>query len=71
VSLEQSIHPSVPWPGIGHPEAMKMSCRRHYFHISAYEVNVLNFTLTSVPGSCTLPSYLAMRWTCGDGIMVV
>jgi hypothetical protein len=20
------IHPSVPWPGTGHPEAMKMSC---------------------------------------------
>src|SRR5215204_1570632 len=28
------IHPSVPWPLPGHPEAMKMSCRRDYFHTS-------------------------------------
>jgi hypothetical protein len=26
------IHPSVSWPGKGHPEAMKMSYRRGYFH---------------------------------------
>ncbi len=23
---------SVPWPGEGHPDAMKMSCRQGYFH---------------------------------------
>jgi hypothetical protein len=30
----RSIHPSDPWPLPGHPEAMKMSCRQGYFHIS-------------------------------------
>jgi hypothetical protein len=29
------IHPSVPWPLPGHPEAMKMSCYHGYFHTSA------------------------------------
>src|SRR5215208_2852423 len=28
------LHPSDPWPLAGHPEAMKMSCRRAYFHAS-------------------------------------
>src|SRR5215203_1097601 len=32
--LELDIHPSDPWPLPGHPEAMKMSCRRDYFHTS-------------------------------------
>jgi hypothetical protein len=26
------IHPSVPWPLPGHPEAMKMSSHQDYFH---------------------------------------
>jgi len=30
-----SIHPSDPWPLPGHPEAMKKSYRRDYFHTSA------------------------------------
>jgi hypothetical protein len=30
-----SIHPSVPWPGTGHPDAMEMSCCQAYFHTSA------------------------------------
>jgi len=34
-NLVQVIHRSVPWPGTGHPEAMKMSCRQGYFYISA------------------------------------
>jgi hypothetical protein len=40
------IHPSDPWPLPGHPEAMKMSCRRDYFHTSAWKVNSANFALT-------------------------
>src|SRR5215218_151355 len=31
------IHPSDPWPLPGHPEAMKMGCRRVYFHTSAWK----------------------------------
>jgi hypothetical protein len=31
-AVNTPIHASVPWPGKGHPEAMKMSCRRDYFH---------------------------------------
>src|SRR5215212_6152599 len=33
------IHPSDPWPLAGHPEAMKKSYRRDYFHTSAWKVN--------------------------------
>src|SRR5215218_8902683 len=32
------IHPSDPWPLPGHPEAMKMGCRRVYFHTSAWGI---------------------------------
>src|SRR5215218_6925242 len=34
-----SIHPSDPWPLAGHPEAMKKSYRRDYFHTSAWKGN--------------------------------
>ena len=30
-----AIHPSVSWPGKGHPEIIKMGCRQGYFHTSA------------------------------------
>src|SRR5215204_2231975 len=33
----------MAWPG--HPEAMKMSCRQGYFHISAQKGNSRNFAL--------------------------
>ena len=35
---------SVPWPGEGHPDAMKMSCRQGYFHTTLW--NSANFALT-------------------------
>src|SRR5918994_3630840 len=40
------IHPSVPWPLPGHPEAMKMGCPQGYFHTSAWKVNSANFRFT-------------------------
>ena len=43
-TLRTSIHPSDPWPLAGHPEAMKMSCRRQgYFHTSAWKENSQKF----------------------------
>ena len=41
------IHRSVPWPGKGHPDAMKMRCRQGYFHTSAQKRNSANFVLTA------------------------
>jgi hypothetical protein len=37
------LHPSDPWPLPGHPEAIKMSCRRAYFHASAWKGNSPKF----------------------------
>ena len=41
------IHPSDPWPLAGHPEAMKKSYRRDYFHTSAWKVDSANFVITA------------------------
>src|SRR5215203_5080396 len=43
------IHPSDPWPLPGHPEAMKMSCRRDYFHTSAEKGYSRKFGVASDP----------------------
>src|SRR5215216_7904420 len=37
------MHPSDPWPLPGHPEAMKKSYRRDYFHTSAWKGNSAKF----------------------------
>src|SRR5215216_3774687 len=42
-SLLPLIHPSDPWPLPGHPEAMKKSYRRDYFHTSAWKGNSAKF----------------------------
>jgi hypothetical protein len=44
--IDRVIHPSVPWPLPGHPEAMKMETPQGYFHISAWKWNSANFAFT-------------------------
>jgi hypothetical protein len=58
------IHPSDPWPLPGHPEAMKKSYRRDYFHTSAWNKNSRNFAKKVVINTaferCTAPSVRSM-----------
>jgi hypothetical protein len=61
------IHPSDPWPLPSHPEAMKMSCRRGYFHTSAWKRNSANFAfwgfseVRTAPALCGNSSYVRSK----------
>jgi hypothetical protein len=42
-TCRRPIHRSEPWPLAGHPETMKMSRRRVYFHTSAWKKSSAKF----------------------------